>query len=442
MRIKIWASFNPEFPNTGPYKSLDIVEREKPHAIGEMTHYGPVIALPPFADDESDQSVIVQLKPGSLDTRPDESVLERPPSFYDKIQLFPIHVNSFWEPGYDEPPPDNPSVVLETNSLTVEDVSPMLAPDTFSLWRQNCFLSKDTADALQNMRFAIVHRYSSPTGRDLQLDEKSAHLVECAVACLGLIRPTRKSRAGKIMGTIKADGMIDPQSFDVPNPAEVPEVQKLFTIRKRDIETLRLVLSEFLQLYQKDAAGKLADEYEPLRMAVQLCGEAYALHYWKARHILWWSAIEALYGSNEDAAMARIYSFFGNKNLAAGFQASIYEAGDIPSCYFPGPSDLHTLGEMVTKIYAVRNASAHGQKVDDSYFKQISHPLGGATFLDVLAEAATFVIRKTVVEILANGLADKFKNVESRENFWLYQHGLDKHQSKKRLRQMKIALGI
>jgi penicillin amidase len=46
MRIKIWASVNPEFPNIGPYKSLDIVERQKPHAIGETTHYGPVIALP------------------------------------------------------------------------------------------------------------------------------------------------------------------------------------------------------------------------------------------------------------------------------------------------------------------------------------------------------------------------------------------------------------
>src|SRR5215469_3968742 len=180
MRIKIWASVNPEFPNTGPYQSRDIIEREMPHAIGEMTHYGPVIALPPFADTESDQSVIVQLNPASLNTRPDESVLERPPSSYSKIQLFPIHVNSFWLPGHDDPPPDNPSVILETDNLTVEDVSPMVAPDTFSLWQQNCFLSKDTADALQNMRFAIVHRYSSPTDRDPQFDENSAHLVNCA----------------------------------------------------------------------------------------------------------------------------------------------------------------------------------------------------------------------------------------------------------------------
>jgi hypothetical protein len=156
--------------------------------------------------------------------------------------------------------------------------------------------------------------------------------------------------------------MLDPQSFDVPTPAEVPEVQKLFTIRKRDIETLWVILPQFLQLYQKDGTG-LADEYEPLRMAVQLYGEAYALHCWKARHILWWAAIESLYGNAEVAAMARIFSFFGNKSLVNGFRRSIYEEGDIPTCFPYSSHHDHTLDEMVPLIYAVRNASAHGQKV-------------------------------------------------------------------------------
>src|SRR5579863_53089 len=133
MRIKIWTNPNPQFWNSGPYKCLDIVEREKPHAVGDMTHYGPVIAFMPFAD-ESEQNVIVQLKPDSLNTTPVESVMWRPPSSYNRIQLFPIHVSPFWHPDYEEPPPDNPSVILRTNDLTVEDVSPMIASDTFSLW--------------------------------------------------------------------------------------------------------------------------------------------------------------------------------------------------------------------------------------------------------------------------------------------------------------------
>jgi hypothetical protein len=439
MRIKIWASLDPEFPNTGPYKSVDIVERDNPHVIGELTHYGPVIALPPFADDESDQSVIVQLSPTSLSVRPDESVLERPPASYDKIQLLPIHVYPF--PGLsDDPPPEKAYVILETENLRAEDVSHIIARDTFSLWQQNCFLSKDVSEALQNLRFAIVHRYQSPTDRDPNLDEYSAHLVNCSGACLALIRPTRKSRAGKITGTIKADGMLDPQTFDVPQTAEVPEVQKLFTIRVQDLEALRTILPEFLQLYRKDPDRKLADEYEPLRMAIQLYGEAYALHYWKARHILWWAAIESLYGSDETAATARILAFFGNKSLEAGYRCSIYETGDIPSCFAHSSSADHTLGEMVPLIYAVRNASAHGQRVPDSHFSHIAHPFGTVVGIDALAEAATFVIRKTVTEILRRGLREEFKDRKARENFWLHKYGLNGKQSRKRLGDLEDSL--
>jgi hypothetical protein len=63
MRIKIWASPNPQTPKTGPYKAIDIVKRESAYGVGDMTYYGPVVAFPPFADDDSDLSVIVQLNP-------------------------------------------------------------------------------------------------------------------------------------------------------------------------------------------------------------------------------------------------------------------------------------------------------------------------------------------------------------------------------------------
>jgi hypothetical protein len=86
MRIKIWASLEPQFPNRGPYKALDIVERDALCGVSDATHYGPVIFLPPFADDDADQSVIVQLNPASLNTRPAESVSEKPPSSYDQIR--------------------------------------------------------------------------------------------------------------------------------------------------------------------------------------------------------------------------------------------------------------------------------------------------------------------------------------------------------------------
>jgi hypothetical protein len=91
-------------------------------------------------------------------------------------------------------------------------------------------------------------------------------------------------------------------------------------------------------------------------------------------------------------------------------------------------------------MYAVRNASAHGQKVPDSHFSPIAHPFGTVVGLDALAEAATFVIRKTVTEVLRLGLRKRFKDRDARESFWLYEYGLNRKQSRKRLKEMYDSL--
>lgn len=446
MLIKVWTSVDSAFPNQGPYRLLDTVEMDALYSVGEMTHYGEVVLipppLPPFSDG-ADQSVIVKLIPASLSRLPDESITPRPPKSYNKIEFFPIVVDKH---GYlsDDPPPTGTHTILAAENLTVEDVSSLLTKETFSLWKQDCYVSKDTAEALERVTYAIVHRYSSPVERDSELDLHSTDLINSAVACLALIRPTRRSRAMNIPGVIKPDGTFDPHGFSAAHePAEVPEIQKLFTIRKKDIELLSIVLPEFLKLYQKNGQGRLRDEYEPLRMAIQLYGEAYSISYWKARHILWWSAIEALFGNPETSSMARIYALFGNHDLVKGFHRSIYDDGDIPSCYSHSSHSDHKLGEMVPLIYDVRNFAAHGQKVPDSHFSPVAHPFGTTVVgVDALAEAATFIIRKTVIAVLQNGFREKFKDRDARDDFWLYEYGLDKKQSKKRLRDMKDALGV
>ncbi len=442
MKIKIYASVKEKFPTPGPYKTIDIVERESPYQVGEETHYGEVILLlpPHILNDGIEQGVVVKLEPLSMGTWCEESVMEKPPTSYDKIQFFPI--NGACATWSQETPLAGPYQILPSENLTIEDVSHLLTPTTFSLWKSECHLSKQTAEALEGVTFAIVHRHKSPNAGEGGPETYSALLIDYAASCLALIRPTRRSRAMHIRGVIKPDGSFDPYGFSAREDlADVPEIQKLFEVRIQDIELLTSILPEFIQLYQKDENGKLKDDYEPLRMAVQLYGEGYALAYWKARHILWWSAIEALYGNSEDAAMARIYAFFGNKTLVDGYKYSIYEPGDIPSCFYPSPDSLHPLGKMVPLIYDVRNASAHGQKVPDLHFVPIPHPFGqGVVGLDALAEAATFIIRKTIIEVLKSGWRDKFKDRAAREIFWLYEYGLDKKQSRKRLRELEESL--
>ena len=223
---------------------------------------------------------------------------------------------------------------------------------------------------------------------------------------------------------------------------EVPKIQRLFAVGPQDVELLRSVLPAFLQLYPKDSTGSIKPEYEPLRMAVQLYEQAYSLHYWKARHILWWAAIEALFGNAEDAVMARIYAIFGDGDLSKGFERSIYERGDLPGSILITPANDHKLGDVLPLIYDVRNFSAHGDRVPDWLFENVPHPLdGSAQMLDVLAEAATFIIRKTIVGLLHKGLQGEFKERKTRDDFWLHRYGLNNKQSSKRLLALKALKG-
>ena len=437
MRIKIYASVKADTPTPGPFKVIDVVEMESRYKVGDVTHYGEVILLmpPDVLGDDVDQGVVVKLDPTSVNTWCEESVMEKPPTSYDKIHFTPVNAGVI---GLDEDPLVGPYQLLPAENLTIENVSHLITETTFSVWKSDCGVSKRTANSLESIKFAIVHRRSSSSPSDDGLLSPSFSLVGSAASCLSLIRPTRRRRVRDIRGLIKSDGTFDAVGFGMlEDLADVPEIQKIFGVREKDIRLLISILPEFMQLYQTDDDGKMSD-YEPLRMAVQLYGEGYGLSYWKARHILWWSAIEALYGSNEVAAMARIYAFFGNKNLLDGYNCPIYEKQDIPSYFHASPDSLHTLGKMVPLIYEVRNDSAHGQKVSDVHFVPIPHPLGqGVVGLEAFAEAATFIIRKTVIEILKRGWREGFKDRDTRDDFWLYEYGLDRHQSNKRLRELE-----
>ena len=81
------------------------------------------------------------------------------------------------------------------------------------------------------------------------------------------------------------------------------------------------------------------------------------------------------------------------------------------------------------------------KKSPDSHFRSMPHAFGqDAIGLDVLAEAATFIIRKTVIEILRRGWREEFKDRAARENFWLMNFSLPKGQCKKRMRELKASL--
>ena len=89
-------------------------------------------------------------------------IVEKQLRSFTKINFVPISVDTHRLLS-DEPPPTGTHTISAPENLTIEDVSGLIKPDTFSLWKLGCHISKDMAEALDRIRFAIVHRFVSST---------------------------------------------------------------------------------------------------------------------------------------------------------------------------------------------------------------------------------------------------------------------------------------
>ncbi|OFV93743.1 MAG: hypothetical protein A3F68_11525 [Acidobacteria bacterium RIFCSPLOWO2_12_FULL_54_10] len=294
------------------------------------------------------------------------------------------------------------------DEVAIEDVSPMFNDGTFA-WVTNEYLSTNDLKDLRAVRYALVHRYETDGVHDGEADDVSEKLVKNLVACLRLIRPMRQ-RALLMRGDMNADGTINVRHFVHPiNLLEVPEVQKLFMLRDCDAEMLREVSPEFLR--------GMNGEFWKFRMAVEFheAGHFQDL-YWKARYLLWCSALESIYTSNDSehrgspVAKERIKWFLGDNT-------SIYETGDIPSFM---QQKIITISQIIDDVYRVRNFIAHGDRIPDEYFQRTLHSglNGGLNVLQVLLEGVSFIVRKSLLRIIQDELLNHFANPEAAEIYF------------------------
>lgn len=292
--------------------------------------------------------------------------------------------------------------------VRIENVSGRFAAGTFDLFKEK--LGTDRLDDLKRVRYALVHLYPDPSG--YPQGEHSEQTVLMLAACLRLIRPMRQS-VPLMRGSIR-NRMFDVNHFELPAPhlVEVPEVQKLFKLRNRDAEDLRMYAPEFLR--------GMRGEFWKFRMGVQFheLGHFQSLD-WKARFLLWCSAIESIYTSHNRehqgslVATSRIKWFVGE-------DTSIYGPGDVSSLLH----DPHiTVGQVADDLYDMRNYVAHGDRIPDSYFTQIlRHSFNGAVKkLEMLLEAASFIVRASLLRILRHHLLDHFADTRPAEAYFAAQ---------------------
>jgi hypothetical protein len=305
----------------------------------------------------------------------------------------------------------------------LEDVSPFIKEGAFNLWKD--LMGSHDIETLERVHYALVYRYDVDISRmdeEAEQKEKAEFLLRHLAALLRLIRPMRQNVV-EIHGEVLADETFDVQGFGRPNRVEVPEVQKLFTLQNRDLEDLRKYAPEFLKA--------MRGEYWKFKMAIQFHDNGHFRdEFWKARYILWCSAIEALFTSSTGPehkgsllAIERIKWFLGA-------DTRIYPPGEIHK-YLPQSS--LTLKDVLAELYTVRNLVAHGERVPD-HFLQDHRREGINNFIctrEVLLEAASFIIRASLLKILQEGLLEHFKG-SSESDAYFGAQGLTNTEIRKR----------
>lgn len=292
--------------------------------------------------------------------------------------------------------------------VRIEAVLGRFRKATFDVFRAR--LGADRMGDLESVRYALVHRYDPEPG-EYQRSESSEKTVRMLAACLRLIRPMRQN-ALLMQGNIcDQDGTFDVMHFELPGVhlLEVPEVQKLFKLRNQDADDLRAYAPEFLR--------GMRGQFWKFRMAVQFHELG---HFqpsdWKARFLLWCSAIESIYTSHNwehqgsPVAKSRIKWFVGENT-------SIYGSGDISNLLQdPGIA----VGQVVEDLYEMRNYIAHGDRIPAPYLTDIlRHGFsGGVRKWEVLLEAASFIIRTSLLKILREGLLNHFADAGPAEAYF------------------------
>jgi hypothetical protein len=138
----------------------------------------------------------------------------------------------------------------------------------------------------------------------------------------------------------------------------------------------------------------------------------------KVRFLLWVSALEALFttqsrgGQNSGKLVAgeRIKHLIGSS-------ASVYPAGELTSGQ-PNPS--LTVSDVIGDTYCLRNHIAHGDKLPNYYWARTGRSNFTEQILKIeeLIEALSYILRRSLLTILKNGLLCHFADQASSEAYF------------------------
>jgi len=322
----------------------------------------------------------------------------------EKLTVYPIHgIADAW----DDDPLDTSRLPFEVMpNVTVEDISSLITPELFNWMRSE--LTGRQIESLQAVRYAIVHRRGSGfLDRDAE-DAAAEELVQQLAAALRLVRPMRQTA---LLFQLRIDGTHH-DVFHVEHPIElmeIPEPHKLFDLRNRDLDRFKSVGPALVRAFEQ--------QIWKVRMPMQFYQAGYFRdEMWKTRFILWMCGIDGIYTSQTRdhngklVATERIKYFLGPTTR-------IYEPGDLQSFI---PDCALTVADIIGDLYTIRNYIAHGERIPDKWFSKVARQglNGNINWVEMLVEAASFILRASILRIIESGLFKEFESSKATERYF------------------------
>lgn len=290
-------------------------------------------------------------------------------------------------------------------SVVVRDVSQVLAKSSLTLWED--YVSKKQMEEVETWHESLWKEYDDQTS-DGADDER---LLYYLIAHLRIISPNRTTGSDKIKGNMTRKGFSISQYTYTVQPIFLEDCEFGFEIGIPALESVKLWMpwiEKFCREWRK---------YYPLYISMRLSEKAYLEYELDIRHLLRVAAIEALFGSEkvfgQNAVVPRVMRFVGQ-----GQKVDLYHSYRSSFQHLP---KLPLTERLISDMYRLRNKIAHGdaipvdwKKGTERYATMDHRPL---TYVDILREAATAILRLSWGRIVPEDLQSVFADKVQMESF-------------------------
>src|SRR5262244_3333637 len=289
----------------------------------------------------------------------------------------------------------------------VDSIKGLFQPEHFLVWQE--VIGFNVVEFFMNAETALIHRFYADYGIG-NAEEASKDVLHKTLVCLRIVRPTRTSFA-VVQYQSTNETPIDLFSLVEPENAlsiNMPESEVLNELQPSDCQELRTALPSFRKMITFGPAN--------IRRAIRY----YETGYVEQRSpdlqfTTWMTGIDALYANSDEPPLVQTIKERALQSI--GPDRDIYEAFEDRDLYHADPV---LVKDVIDEMFNLRERFVRGSWAPKSWFSRSMRDAirgGAVNFVDVLREAASFILRAGIKAALTNQIDSTMSGTAGPDNF-------------------------